>query len=1383
DCAPPELGGKLPVLFTNDSTFATLPVQRVQMAFELPLNGSVLSMPFCLRATCSDNAQYVPFGEIDGPDATGIFTLYQTPPGDSCGTCGFEVKTSAALTPTLQSDLGCALARCDKFRLRTVCSHTSCLIPGGDGGGGGNGACQKIQHGYRASRVNLGLADNDDNRVADLSGSLDLSKIRRDRFLAGDTMQAVISTKVLCGEFEQLFYQLFTEVVASDFGYANTLDTFEIGPKLANTARQHLTNIDSFMVIRSGLMIWDSSANASYFCPLEQGSDGYNRLFGFVSPVNVKPQPPVDQLASMSQVFAPEFSKLDDVCLPPGFKLEGGDSVTLTVDYKLGFNFVPYSDQHRPPLINFEMGVNTHWPPRLVNYRHFDTLMFQYSGVWDSMSHPQFSIKACGNSATALPFSYTARVARENLFPYEVRPLNAIRHYQLTIPQGAALLSSGLSFFNLQENTPVLQNFPLPYFIHGDSLEVDFRPAYASPPDEGYFFRYNAVFAPNCKFNRPARSDQMVVLDWNGCISRPDPDTIESLNAVGFLANAARDTMTTDETVLDFPTPDVHTDVFIVNKAPVAGPNYWIEWNNPEGGLSDFAIQLLSPAGPLIFPVNGVFQLGELPALGNWALRIFAKNNTCDPQHLQIVYGWDCQPHLLAGAPSCARKTLELLFRPMNPEIELDIIQTPAEAPLCDSTEYIVFEISNAELGYAYKPFATVELPAGFLLVPGSCQMAYPAGSAFFSIPDPVFQGGNLLEWDLAAIQPWLSTAGLPGVNLEPQNALQIRFKVLADCGVVSNTQIVYGARAEWSCGKPANALRKAGDPLPVEGLTPGYTAQISLSAGPGGGNPLFCHSERNVLVNVLLSGTAQAGDSIFVLLPPDYTYVPGSYQPGLNAPASPPQTAGGILRLPLPAGVQPNSLIQFGFKVLSGDQPNCDGAVLRVQTRQQSAGFCPLTGTDCTVYVSTGEATLIFPAAIPDVVVSGGIAAVGPDGVLHLEFALNNQSAFPVPAPVFSIYHDVDGDGALSAADTLLVTDAAQIPGGLGAGATTTVVLNHTLPAKDVCRLLVVLHAEENCACADVVYPLNLDNITYAIQNICLGQSAVIGVSAETGHSYSWTAVPGLSCDTCSQILFKPTDSGLYQLTLRDMSGACDLEHRYTVQVQVPPVLLGADTMVCAGQPLSLQTSPAVSWAWTGPGNLSSSNPVLTITPLQTGTYHVVATNAAGCTLSASVTVIVLPADTLDLGIVRTCEGTPVDIFGTLTGQPGAYRQTLSNAAGCDSILILRLEVVPHTEEARARCPKDTVELFGQPVSAAGTYCQTFTSSLGCDSTHCVVLSNLPGPDLPDPDTFYVVRGGSVQLPSPGDFAQYFWSPSDYLSCVTCASPVSTPLDTISYV
>ena len=1380
DC-PPALGGKTPIAFSIDSAFTTHPIQRVRMAFELPLNTAYPTLPFCLRSTCADGAVFVPQSEIDGPDSTGYFTVSAPHPFDNCGHCGFPVHTVALLARYFDSNLDCAWPTCDDFRLRTACERSDC---GGDGDG--PDACPAFREHVSAGRANFGLPDNNDDRTADAAGSLDLSKIRRDRFLAGDTMRAVLSSKILCGDsIQSFFYQLFTETIRSDFGYAGALDTFEIGPKLSGNvqnARRYIANRDSFQVIQATFTVWDSSAQATYTCAIDPGPGGTDRHFGLITQVNTKPAPIKDEMATMSYAFAPSLAGLAAAgCLPAGLLLEGGDSVQLQVEYKLAFNFTPFSKQHLPPLVNFEMGFLANAPEEVYNYRRFDTLMFQYTGVWDSLSHPQFGIRACEPSTQALPFSYNARIARENLFPFEVRPLNKISDYRLTVPPNAALQSVDLLFLQLQESTPRLQNLPLPYTLQSgvpDVLDVDFGPVYASPPDEGYALRTNFVFAPNCTFGLPARSDQEVLLDWNGCISMPDPDTLRTLNVVGFLSNVPRDEMTTDETVIDFPTPAVGATVFIKNKAPIKAPNYFVEFVNPEGGLSDIEVRNPAQPGQALTPSGGIIQLGDFPPVSTVTWNISARNNSCEPQHLWLIYGWDCQLHVPNGPPACDMDTLAFLFRPQNPEIELNLQELPAQAPLCDSSDYIVFEVSNAELGYAYQPFAGVELPAGFQYVPGSSGIAYPTGSAFVSIPDPILSGGNLLEWNISAAQAAIDTNGLPGVDLKPQNALQIRFRVQAGCGVVSNAQMVFGARAEWSCGRPTNALRKASDPLPVEGLTPTYTAQISLGAS-GSNSPLACGMERLVSVTLLLSGPGQAGDSIYAFLPAGFTYVPGSYQGGLIAPAGPPQIENGTLRWSA-AGLPANALVSFGFKINSGLLPNCNGAVLRVQTRQRSAAFCPVISGDCTVYVATGEATYTFPAADPGLVVASAAVATNAAGLADLTLTVNNNSVFDVPPPVFRVYHDLNGDGQLSAADTLLASGV--FPVGIQAGDAASSNFQNLFAGTGICKLLVVLPAAENCDCGDVVYPVDNGTIAYPLQQLCAGQSTLVGIPQTAGHSYTWSGVPGSPCSDCSQFLFEPPGPGWYQPVLRDSGSACLVEHRFSVRVFDPPVLLANDTTVCRGQTLTFSSSLAASWQWSGPGIWTPGLNGLSVQVQESGTYSVIATNLQGCTGQASIQVAVLQADTT-YKIVQTCAGAPVALFDTLsTDVPGVYSQLQTNTAGCDSLLFVTLDVLPDTAEERFRCVRDTLILFGKPVTAAGLYCEAVPTNLGCTIQHCITVTDFPEPDLPDPDTFYVELGKSVQLPGPAGFIAYYWAPADSLSCTDCQSPFASPADTTDY-
>ena len=82
-------------------------------------------------------------------------------------------------------------------------------------------------------------------------------------------------------------------------------------------------------------------------------------------------------------------------------------------------------------------------------------------------------------------------------------------------------------------------------------------------------------------------------------------------------------------------------------------------------------------------------------------------------------------------------------------------------------------------------------------------------------------------------------------------------------------------------------------------------------------------------------------------------------------------------------------------------------------------------------------------------------------------------------------------------------------------------------------------------------------------------------------------------------------------------------------------------------------------------------------------------------------------------------CEGDTYNFNGQQLATAGEYRDTLRNAVGCDSIVILHLNVLPkyyHTVE-RTIYEGDTVHFMDQIYSTSGVYPVRFTSSIGCDS------------------------------------------------------------------
>ena len=82
-------------------------------------------------------------------------------------------------------------------------------------------------------------------------------------------------------------------------------------------------------------------------------------------------------------------------------------------------------------------------------------------------------------------------------------------------------------------------------------------------------------------------------------------------------------------------------------------------------------------------------------------------------------------------------------------------------------------------------------------------------------------------------------------------------------------------------------------------------------------------------------------------------------------------------------------------------------------------------------------------------------------------------------------------------------------------------------------------------------------------------------------------------------------------------------------------------------------------------------------------------------------------------------CEGDMYNFNGKMLSTGGEYRDTVLNSIGCDSVIILHLNVLKkyYNTVSRTIFEGDTVMFQGQSYSAAGNYPIRYTSSFGCDS------------------------------------------------------------------
>jgi hypothetical protein len=175
---------------------------------------------------------------------------------------------------------------------------------------------------------------------------------------------------------------------------------------------------------------------------------------------------------------------------------------------------------------------------------------------------------------------------------------------------------------------------------------------------------------------------------------------------------------------------------------------------------------------------------------------------------------------------------------------------------------------------------------------------------------------------------------------------------------------------------------------------------------------------------------------------------------------------------------------------------------------------------------------------------------------------------------------------------------------------------------------------------------------VTASSTSVCSGQSVTITASG-SGSSYSW------SDGILNGVSFTPSTTTTYTVT--GTSGGCTATATQTITVgsAIPSVVANTSaSMVCAGQPITLTGSGAVTYVWTG----GVTNAVA-FTPVSTTTYTVTGTTA-GCSNTATQTITVNPVPTVTANASSTnlCPGQSVILTG---GGAASYSWTSSVVDG----------------------------------------------------------------------------------------------------------------------
>lgn len=232
---------------------------------------------------------------------------------------------------------------------------------------------------------------------------------------------------------------------------------------------------------------------------------------------------------------------------------------------------------------------------------------------------------------------------------------------------------------------------------------------------------------------------------------------------------------------------------------------------------------------------------------------------------------------------------------------------------------------------------------------------------------------------------------------------------------------------------------------------------------------------------------------------------------------------------------------------------------------------------------------------------------------------------------------------------------------------------------------------------------------------SICSGLQATL--TASGGDTYLWSNGLG----TNASVTVIPLQTTAYTVTVTN-SNNCSATATQTVSVQSSPsASISGPPTVCAGSAITLTANGGNTYTW---ANGLGSNPSITVSPTSNTTYTVTVSVGSNCTATATKSITISQPSSSVLN--RTvCQGGSFNFNGNVLTQPGIYRDTITNAAGCDSIITLDLSIAPALQGSFSRtiCNGSSFLFDGQNLTQSGTYTTTVQTSGGCDS---VITLNL---------------------------------------------------------
>jgi gliding motility-associated-like protein len=1188
-----------------------------------------------------------------------------------------------------------------------------------------------------ARRTTIGLADNDDDRIADGTAKANHPGIRDDRLIAGDTFEVVFKGALHAddqsGTVDSIEWHVYMTLGGDipngeDPGNENALPLLRAIEWLDTEIE--FTNRMNGMKIRRPVPRIDINQDDRPKC-------GDVQVF-FTS----------QSIQHRTFVIGPKWLRNNGLA---NYSWARGDSITLRARYRQHFNPVPPEQA-----INFSANdyIFTGKNSSLQRYaRECRDSPLQLRRTTLSVTAETQLQDGCTFSSSKRMIQWRLNAGMNNAFPFEYRNIYLPKYLSLPRIFGITVEDAQWDIYHEDDQfiQTLFRSFPATYTETADEIQFEF------PEANELWWDENAILALQLDYKmepclpfQPGSSSAA----WNACVriteghplrrSHDDSLFVDSMDwfvPINARPRRPRIDWNVPNTLVTPPADSAIWEITFNYSQVEEGMEMAFQLSNQRfewGQLCDENGQI----GTAISKQDYRWTPGQVS--GEVRGMVKTRQRACTDDNVWLRYGWRCADQ----EEICYTDSIQLFSQPQGVEFEMQVTGPDQEVELCEPFTHHEVWLFNADRGDAFAPVIEAQLPPGLEYLAGSSEVRIGGSATWQAVGDPTGIV-DLIRWETAA---WLPGGVLGSVDKAPDHQLRLRFLTRPVCGFVSGDRVTFTGTGQNACFERANSIFRSGPSLDVTSDQPLPSAVITWL---GTDTVYACTESVQLAWQIDFSEPTTASDSFWVYLPTG-TMVDTTGSRWSNGAAATWNFHNPGNRLRLAAAIPPGvRSVTVSLHALIPPTIACGPLPIEAQTLQSGMAQCGSDPTPCAVFRLTGRLNFSVFVKKAQLTNASGSWYIAPDGRRFVEFRVAKQPGSPGTEMSWTLFTDQPPIGVLDSSDRAVYSFG--VAGSAWTG--DRLEWEESIPdsiAALACNWWLVLKAEDNCLCEDLRIPLESNRpVIHAVDTLCPRELWHIGVDSMEGYSYQWRDIE-IDCDTCARISIQAVDLGQIRTARLDVTTpqSCRQSYIFSLFRYPGPPALPADTVKCGGQVLGFQVSPGYSWTWHGPGISDPGAGIQRIVTDSNALYRIDWMSAEGCSFTDSMRVRVYPDPLVALdSLYIFCPGEERIVDGVVEGAIRQYTWIPGNQFEDENAFPGRL---------RSAARSGKIELL-------------VVDSAGCSArdTAEVIISPL-NLEL-NVESVLLCEGDSIRLEASGG-ERYRWVPGQHVLCDTCRSTIWFP-------